>query len=303
VSSLHPATTISERLAEAVTAIHAICNQAMSSATASHAGWKPEIGIILGSGLGDLADEIKDAVRIPYRDIPHFPLSTVPGHAGQLVLGKLEGRDVMVYQGRVHFYEGYTMPEVTYPVRLMQALGAHTMLCTNAVGGINENLIPGDLTVIRDHINHMGTNPLIGHNDDKLGPRFPRMDDAYDADLCAFAHKTAQAVDVPLKDSVYLALSGPSYETKSEIRFFKQIGADTVGMSTVPEVIVARHGGLRVLGISCVTNALHGGHDEANHAAVVAQAKQTAPRFSRLVHALVRDMPAAVVATAAGSHA
>lgn len=283
--------SLARRIEAARAAIRDVAAAAPASCAASRPDWKPEIGIILGSGLGDLADEVPDAVRIPYRDIPNFPVSTVPGHSGTLVLGTVEGREVMIYQGRVHFYEGYSMEEVTFGVRLMKALGAHTMLVTNAVGGISDELIPGDLVVNRDHINFMGTNPLRGPNDEELGPRFPRMDDAYDKELRALAHRTAAELGINLREAVYLALSGPSYETKAEIHFFRGIGADTVGMSTVPEVIVARHGGLRVLGISCVTNALHGSYEEANHAAVVAQAKETGPRFIRLLRAIVAGMP------------
>lgn len=286
------ALSLSAKLDEAVGAIRRIASAAPSTAPASHTGWSPEIGMILGSGLGDLAEEVTDAVRIPYAEIPNFPLSTVHGHSGTLVLGTLEGRNVMIYQGRVHFYEGYTMEEITFSVRLMKALGAHTMVVTNAVGGISDFLVPGDLVVNRDHINFMGNNPLRGPNDENLGPRFPRMDDAYDVHLRSYAHDVGKQLGVDVKSGVYLALAGPSYETKAEINFFRQIGADTVGMSTVPEVIVARHGGMRVLGISCVTNALHGTYEEANHAAVVKQAKETGPRFIRLIRGIVADMPA-----------
>jgi purine-nucleoside phosphorylase len=289
-------TSLSARLHDAVSAIRAMA--AKSDSAAKAADWRPELGIILGSGLGDLANEVEAAIRIPYAEIPHFPVSTVHGHSGTLVLGRLEGRNVMCYQGRVHFYEGYSMDEITFSVRLMEALGAHTMLVTNAVGGISEFLIPGDLVAIRDHINFMGTNPLRGPNDENIGPRFPRMDDAYDVDLRAYALDTAKRLGVDLKSGVYLALTGPSYETRAEINFFRQIGADTVGMSTVPEVIVARHSGLRVLGVSCVTNALHGSYEEADHAAVVAQAKETGPRFVKLIRGIVNRLPAPQAAPA-----
>lgn len=289
---------LSNHLREAVAAIRRIAAAAPSTAPASAESWHPEVGLILGSGLGDLANEVENAVRIPYSSIPHFPTSTVHGHSGTLVLGTLEGRNVMIYQGRVHFYEGYTMQQITFSVRLMKAMGAHTMLVTNAVGGISEFLIPGDLVVIRDHINFMGTNPLIGPNDDSIGPRFPPMVDAYDPALRQYARDVAKSQGFEIRESVYLALTGPSYETQAEIRVFKQIGADTVGMSTAPEVIVARHSGLRVLGISCVTNALHGGYEEAGHEAVVKQAKETGPRFIGLVRGILANLPAAAPAAA-----
>lgn len=287
------ASSLSKKLDEAVAAIRQIASKASPDAPAAAPAWRPELGMILGSGLGDLANEVENAVRIPYGDIPHFPVSTVHGHSGTLVLGTLEGRNVMVYQGRVHFYEGYTMQEITFSVRLMKALGAETMLVTNAVGGISTFLVPGDLAIIRDHINLMGTNPLIGPNDEAVGPRFPPMVDAYDPNLRKFAHEVARQQGFEMREVVYLALTGPSYETKAEIAAFALLGADTVGMSTAPEVIVARHSGLRVLGISCVTNALHGGYEDAGHEAVVKQAKETGPRFIRLVRGIVRDLPAA----------
>lgn len=271
--------------------------QEAADAISGHApDWRPEIGLILGSGLGELADEIENPVRIPYSQIPHMPISTVHGHAGQLVLGTLEGKPVMACQGRVHFYEGYDMEQITFPVRLMRALGAHTLLCTNAVGGMNDELMPGDLVVIRDHINYMGVNPLRGENDDNLGPRFPPMDDAYDFHLRELAHDCAKKLGFRLRDVVYLALSGPSYETKAEIKFFRTIGADTVGMSTAPEVIIARHGGMRVVAISCVTNALHGSYHEADHESVVKQAKESGPRFKSLLRAIIEKMPAPTAA-------
>ena len=249
-----------------------------------------DVGIVLGSGLGALAGEVQDAVRIPYTDIPHFPPSTVAGHAGALVVGTLEGKRVAVFQGRVHYYEGYPMQDVTFLTRLMWVLGARTMLVTNAVGGINEDYRVGDLICIKDHINYMGTNPLLGPNDERFGPRFPPMDDAYNLELRELAHGLARRLDVPFKDGVYLALSGPSYETKAEIEFFRRIGADTVGMSTAPEVIVARHCGMRVLGISCITNLVHGSHKETSHEDVLKSANEAGPRFIRLMKAIVSEM-------------
>ncbi len=294
--------TLSDKIQEAAAAIRRLASKQGTSRAAASPEWRPEVGVILGSGLGDLALEVEDAVRLDYAEIPHFPRSTVMGHAGTLVMGTLEGRNVLVYQGRVHYYEGYTMEEITFSVRLMKALGAHTMLVTNAVGGIAEKLIPGDLATIRDHINFMGMNPLRGPNAEALGPRFPRMDDAYDVVLRTYAHDVAKAQGLDLKDAVYLALSGPSYETRAEIAFFRQFGAETVGMSTVPEVIVARHSGLRVLGVSCVTNALHGTYEEANHEAVVAQANEAKPRFIRLIRGILRDLPAPAPTATSGHH-
>lgn len=252
-----------------------------------HSTRVPRLGIVLGSGLGALAGEVTDAVKIPYEDIPHFPPSTVSGHAGALVLGELEGASVAVFQGRVHYYEGYEMQQVTFPVRLMRALGAEVMLVTNAVGGISEKLNNGDLVAITDHINLMGVNPLRGRNDDTLGPRFPDMVNCYDENLRNMAHEVAREIGVPLKDGVYIAVSGPSYETRAEIRFMRQIGADTVGMSTAPETIVARHAGMRVLGVSCVTDVLYGDYKEVSHEDVLAVAKETGPRFIKLMRAIV----------------
>jgi len=250
-----------------------------------------DVGVVLGSGLGALADEVEDATPIPYVDIPGFPVSTVAGHAGRLVIGRIGEQRVAVFQGRVHYYEGYDMQEVTFPVRLLRALGAHTMVVTNAAGGITETLRVGDIVVLTDHINYTGANPLRGPNDESLGPRFPRMDDAYDEELRRFAYEVAQESDVPLREGIYLALAGPSYETKAEIRFFKRIGADLVGMSTAAEVIVARHGGMRVLGFSCVTNILHGEYEDSTHEQVLASAREAAPRFLRLMRAIVRRLP------------
>lgn len=254
-------------------------------------GTLADVGVILGSGLGALADEVEDAVRIPYDEIPNFPVSTVPGHAGRLVIGTLSGQRVAIFQGRVHYYEGYDMEEVSFPARLIKALGARIMVVTNAAGGILDILRPGDIVLMRDHINYMGANPLRGVNDDSLGPRFPRMDDAYDRDLRRLAMQVADQIDVALREGVYLALAGPSYETKAEIRFFKTIGADLVGMSTAPEVIAARHGGLRVLGFSCVTNVLHGEYDDTTHEEVLATARDAAPRFLRLMREVIRRLP------------
>ncbi len=218
----------------------------------------PCLGIVLGSGLGPLADEVADGVVVPYTEIPHFPVSTAPGHAGRLVLGSLEGRPVFVMSGRVHLYEGYTPAQVVFGVRLMRRLGAETLLITNAAGGVNMGFSEGTLMLISDHINLTGQNPLIGPNDRTLGPRFPDMSDAYDKDLRDLARSAADRARIPVAEGVYLGLLGPNYETPAEIHMARLLGADAVGMSTVMEVIAANHLGMRVIGISCITNMAAG---------------------------------------------
>lgn len=240
-------------------------------------------GMILGSGLGELAEEIEGAAVIPYADIPHFPVSTVAGHAGQLVYGTLAGKKVLAMQGRFHFYEGHDMLTVTYPVRVMKALGAHSLIVTNACGGVNENFAPGDLMLITDHINYMGTNPLIGANDDTLGPRFPDMSHAYDEAYQTTAEKTARTLGLSLQKGVYMAFSGPTYETPAEVRMARGMGADAVGMSTVPEVITAVHAGLRVLGVSCITNLAAGMQANLNHKEVVETTERVKESFKALI--------------------
>jgi purine-nucleoside phosphorylase len=219
---------------------------------------KPEIGLILGSGLNDLAGEIADPVILPYGEIPHFPSSTAPGHKGQLVLGTLEGKMVLAMQGRFHYYEGYPMDTIVFPIRIMKLLGVKTIIVTNAAGGVNTSFEPGDLMVIEDHIKMGEGHPLIGPNDDAFGPRFPDMSRAYTPELAALAHETAQELGQKLKKGVYAFMTGPSYETPAEIRMLRVLGADAVGMSTVPEVIAASHCGLNVLGISCISNMAAG---------------------------------------------
>lgn len=218
----------------------------------------PKIGLILGSGLGVLANEIENPVKIPYHEIPDFPISTVEGHAGQLVFGTLNGVEVVAMQGRFHYYEGYSFDKVTFPVRVMKDLGVKMLIVTNAAGGVNESFSPGDLMIITDHINFMGSNPLIGPNDSRLGARFPDMSEAYSKDLRASAKEIANRFNIDIKEGVYFGFSGPVYETPAEIRMVRTLGGDAVGMSTVPEVIVARHSGLKVLGISCITNMAAG---------------------------------------------
>src|SRR5690606_28636352 len=214
---------------------------------------QPIVGIILGSGLNGLADSVQEAVNIPYGDLPNFPVSTVHGHAGRFVIGKLEGKPVLVMQGRIHFYEGYTMGEVTLPVRVMQRMGIPSLIVTNAAGGVNADFLPGDVMLITDQLNLMGMsglNPLMGPNLDEIGPRFPDMSQVYDREYCNLARSVAKENDVTLREGVYAGLSGPSFESPADLRFLRLAGADAVGMSTVPEAIIARHGNMRVLGLS-----------------------------------------------------
>ncbi|MCC6144497.1 MAG: purine-nucleoside phosphorylase, partial [Candidatus Hydrogenedentes bacterium] len=220
----------------------------------SHATTEPAVGIVLGTGLGSLVNSIEAPIRIPYETIPHFPVSTVDTHAGELVLGTLAGTRVVALSGRFHFYEGYSLQEVTFPIRVAKALGIHTLVISNAAGGLNPQFRSGDLMLIADHINMIGDNPLIGPNDDTLGPRFPDMCEPYSMDLLELAETKALELGIKTQRGVYLACSGPCLETRAEYRFMRLIGADAVGMSTVPEVIVAVHAGLRVLGFSAITD-------------------------------------------------
>ncbi|RKD72917.1 purine-nucleoside phosphorylase [Sinobaca qinghaiensis] len=242
--------------------------QKASSTIQSYTSIQPKIGLILGSGLGILADEIEEAVVIPYEKIPGFPVSTVEGHAGELVVGKLEGVAVAAMKGRFHYYEGYSMQEVTFPVRVMHMLGIEALFVTNAAGGINESFKAGNLMRIKDHINQMGANPLIGKNEESFGTRFPDMSNAYSERLAHIANKAAKELEIDLKEGVYAANTGPCYETPTEINMLRVLGADAVGMSTVPEVIAAAHSSIQVLGISCISNMAAGildqplSHDE-----------------------------------------
>lgn len=242
-----------------------------------------EFGLILGSGLGDLADLVEDTVALPFREIPNFPTSTVAGHKGRLVVGTLKGRRVAVMQGRIHVYEGYPLERITLPVRVMKALGAHSLIVTNSCGGIHTRFVPGDLMMINDHINLMGSNPLIGHNDERFGVRFPPMSNAYSLRYRNLAHQIARRENVTLKEGIYCALTGPAYETPAEIRFLERSGADAVGMSTVPEVLVARHSEMEVLGISCVTNVLHQGPSQDTHHEVLDMALKAGPQLQKVV--------------------
>ncbi len=246
-----------------------------------------EVGLILGSGLGELADEIEDRVVIAYEEIPNFPVSTVEGHAGQLVYGTLGGKKVLALQGRFHFYEGYSMGEVTFPVRVMSMLEAHSLIVTNAAGGVNENFEPGDLMMITDHINFTGTSPLIGPNDEKYGPRFPDLSQAYDREYQTYIEESAEELDLPLKKGVYMGFTGPTYETPAEVRMARTLGGDAVGMSTVSEVIVARHAGLRVAGISCITNLAAGMGAELNHEDVIEVSARIRTSFKELIVSLL----------------
>lgn len=251
----------------------------------------PQVAIILGSGLGALAEQIDAEARLPYAEIPGFPRSTVEGHAGRLILGTLEGKAVVAMQGRVHFYEGYTLAEVVFPVRVMRRLGAAVLLVSNAAGGINRQWHRGDLMIIADHINFMGSNPLIGPNDPELGPRFPDMSQAYDPELIALAERAALAEGIPIRKGVYVGVHGPSYETPAELRMLGRWGADAVGMSTVPEVIAARHMGMRVLGITAITDMATGEQvAPVSHEEVMAAARELEPRFIRLVRRILREM-------------
>jgi purine-nucleoside phosphorylase len=258
----------------------------------SRSSLKPGVAVILGSGLGDLAVEVQDATAIPYEEMPHFLRSTVAGHAGRLLIGTLENVPVVIMQGRFHFYEGYTMQALTLPVRVMRMLGAHTLIVTNAAGGINAAYRPGDFMLLRDHINFLGLagmNPLIGPNDERLGERFPPLAKAYDAELRALAHAVAATKpEITLHEGVYAQVAGPSYETGAELRFLHTAGADAVGMSTAPEVIVARHMGMRVLGISLITNKATGDDTGAvNHAEVLTAADTARPKFAALVRGIL----------------
>ncbi|QNG61353.1 purine-nucleoside phosphorylase [Bacillus sp. PAMC26568] len=251
----------------------------------------PEIGLILGSGLGVLADEIEHAVKIPYEEIPNFPVSTVEGHAGQLVFGTLKGANVVAMQGRFHFYEGYEMKKVTFPVRVLKEMGVKTIIVTNAAGGVNESFEPGDLMIITDHINNMGTSPLIGPNDSSLGARFPDMSQAYSRELRQLAKNAASELGINVQEGVYVGNTGPAYETPAEVRLARVLGGDAVGMSTVPEVIVANHAGMKVLGISCISNMAAGILDQPlSHDEVMETTEMVKANFLNLVKKIVADI-------------
>jgi purine-nucleoside phosphorylase len=259
----------------------------------------PRVAVILGSGLGDLADEIQSPVVVPFADIPHFPVSTVAGHAGHLVVGELQGTPVAAMRGRVHFYEGYSLRDVTFPVRVLRRLGAEVLIVTNAAGGLNESYATGDLMALTDHLNIMGMaghSPLVGPDEPELGVRFLDMLGAYDLELRALAVRAAEQSGFSLRQGVYAMVGGPAFETMAEIRFLQRGGADAVGMSTIPEVLVARHEGMRVLGISAITDMAVGADavQEITHADVLAAAESIKPRLA----AVVRGVLAALAAPA-----
>ncbi len=249
---------------------------------------EPRIALVLGSGLGGFADDFEEAVAIPYEDIPGFVRSTAQGHAGRLVVGKVDSVPVLAMQGRVHYYEGYSLEEVTFPVRTFGLLDIKTLILTNAAGGINVQLTQGALMVISDHLNLMGVNPLRGPNDERFGPRFPDMSAVYSPELQELVVEEAKAINVEVRRGIYSALSGPSYETPAEIHLLRNLGADAVGMSTVPEAIVARHMGLEVLGISCITNMAAGISDEPiNHEEVMETGNRVQATFTELLQRVI----------------
>ena len=257
---------------------------------------RPRVGLILGSGLSTLADAVEDGLVIPYGEIPHFPVSTVEGHVGRLVVGRLEGQAVAVMQGRAHYYEGYSMAEIALPVRVLQVLGIEILVITNAAGGLNSEFRAGDPMLITDHINLIGMsglNPLRGPNLDDLGPRFPDMSRAYDPELRTLARQVAREADVVLREGVYICLAGPSFETPADLRFLRVIGADAVGMSTVPEATVARHGGTRVLGLSGISNVLpvEGAPPvETTHEEVLEAGRMLVPRLEAIIRGVLREI-------------
>ncbi len=252
--------------------------------------FRPEIGIVLGSGLGELADEFCN-FGINYSDIPDFASSTVTGHKGRLVFAEINGKNVVMMQGRIHFYEGHPLSMVTYPIKVLKNLGIKTLILTNAAGAVNPSFKPADLMLITDHINFMGTNPLIGKNDDKLGVRFPDMSEIYKKDLVELAKTCAKKLSIELQEGVYLATTGPSYETPAEIKAYGLLGADAVGMSTVPEAIVANYCGLKVLGISCITNHAAGVSDnQLSHSEVIESANLAKNKFKGLIKEIIANL-------------
>jgi len=265
-----------------------------ADAVRSKTSYEPRVGLILGSGLNSLADSVQKADVIAYSDLPNWPVSTVPGHVGRLVIGELDGQPVLVMQGRTHFYEGYSMSQITLPVRVMQRLGLEMMFVTNAAGGINPDFVPGDVMLITDNLNLVGmsgANPLMGPNIDELGPRFPDMSRAYDLELMETARKVAEEKNIAIREGVYCGLSGPSFESPADLRFLRMAGADAVGMSTVPEVIVARHGGLRVLGFSGISNKANlDGSTITTHEEVIEAGKVITPKIETIVRGVLRSL-------------
>ena len=268
-------------------------DQIQEAKTVLQSRWngKPRVGIILGTGLGGLAEEIQDAVKIPYPEIPYFPASTVESHAGRLVCGNLAGKAVMAMEGRFHFYEGYTLKQITFPVRVMKAMGCDVLIVSNACGGMNPQWAKGDIMLIEDHINLLSDNPLIGKNDDRLGPRFPDMCHPYDPNLITLAQRIALEEKIGCHKGVFVAVSGPNLETRAEYRFLKQIGADVVGMSTVPEVIVGVHSSMRVMGLSVITDmCLPDALEPAHLPDIIATANAAEKKLRVLVRRVVAEI-------------
>ncbi|GAB4480267.1 MAG: purine-nucleoside phosphorylase [Anaerolineales bacterium] len=256
--------------------------------------FQPQVGMILGSGLGEIAELVAEAVVVPFQEIPNWPKSTVEGHKGRLVIGELEGKKVLIMQGRVHYYEGYSMAQVAFPVRVMQRLGIEVLVVTNAAGAVHPDFEPGDLMLITDHLNLIGMaglTPLRGANLDELGPRFPDMSQAYDRTLCEFARQAARENNIRLREGVYVCLAGPSFETPADLRFLRLIGADAVGMSTVPEVTAARHGGTRVLGISGISNKANlDGNTITTHEEVLQAGRAIVPKLTAILRSVLRRL-------------
>jgi len=270
------------RIAETLASIRARCKG------------QPSVGLILGSGLGSYADSLQERTVLPFGEIPHFPVSTVPGHSGNLISAVVQGAPVVALQGRVHLYEGYSMAEVAFPARVLGCLGIRGLIVTNAAGGINEGFRPGDLMLITDHINLMGANPLMGANLDEFGPRFPDMSEAYDPHLLKVALEVAREERMSLQQGVYAGLCGPSYETPAEIRMLRALGADAVGMSTIPEVIIAAHMGIPVLGISCITNMAAGIlPQKITHQEVIHTTERSKESFAALLNGIIPRLAAA----------
>lgn len=265
-----------------------------ADAVRKRSSYKPRVAMILGSGLNGLAESVEKPDIIPFGELPHMPVSTVHGHAGQLVIGELEGQTVFVMQGRVHFYEGYSMDRVTLPIRIMQRLGIETLFVTNAAGGVNPDFVPGDVMLITDNLNLIGmtgNNPLFGPNFDEIGPRFPDMSRAYDRELMSKARKAAVEENIQLREGVYCALSGPSFEGPADLRFLRMAGADAVGMSTVHEVIVARHGDMRVLGLSGISNKANlDGSTITTHEEVIEAGKVITPKIEKIIRHVLRSL-------------
>ena len=252
--------------------------------------FKPEIAIVLGSGLGELADEYCE-IKLAYSEIPGFPVSTVKGHNGNLVFAKVNGKNIMMMQGRFHFYEGHSMQTVTYPIKIMKKLGVETILITNAAGGVNPYFKPSSLMIIKDHINFMGTNPLIGPNDDTLGERFPDMSEVYTKSLREIPHTCSNNLNIPVEEGIYIALTGPTYETPAEVNMVRTLGADAVGMSTVPEAIVASYLKMKVLGISCICNSAAGISTVGlSHKEVLEAAEKAKTNFKKLVLEIIKSI-------------